>query len=300
MKKIFIFFVLFFLNSFNLFAGNFDVVARVNDKIITNYDLNNYVNISQLFFKDTDNSKNFRQEILDWIVDNILKKEAIEKEKIDFDEDEFKYYLKSFEEKNQISQYNFNNDLYLDIIKTNFLWFKLINQKIKPTVSISESEVDDSLEYLIDDSIRTRYNISQIVVYERKNANSNIIADKIYKEIKENNNFENIAEKLSQDESSKKNKGYIGWVDEMEINEKIYNEIKNLKVDDITKPIYFSDTNSGFYLIIKLNDKKREKIAKQDDIARAKYYIYGQKLNIAIRQYLDNLYNNSFIEIINR
>ena len=28
--------------------------------------------------------------------------------------------------------------------------------------------------------------------------------------------------------------------------------------------------------------------------------IYGQKLNIAIRQYLDNLYNNSFIEIINR
>ena len=62
-----------FLNSFNLFAGNFDVVARVNDKIITNYDLNNYVNISQLFFKDTDNSKNFRQEILDWIIDNILK-----------------------------------------------------------------------------------------------------------------------------------------------------------------------------------------------------------------------------------
>ena len=210
MKKIFIFFILLFLNSFNLFAGNFDVVARVNDKIITNYDLNNYVNISQLFFKDTDNSKNFRQEILDWIIDNILKKEAIEKEKIDFDEDEFKYYLKSFEEKNQISQYNFNNDLYLDIIKTNFLWFKLINQKIKPTVSISESEVYDSLEYLIDDSIRTRYNISQIVVYERKNANSNIIADKIYKEIKGNNNFENIAEKLSQDESSKKNKGYIG------------------------------------------------------------------------------------------
>ena len=71
MKKIFIFFILLFLNSFNLFAGNFDVVARVNDKIITNYDLNNYVNISQLFFKDTDNSKNFIQEILDWIIDNL-------------------------------------------------------------------------------------------------------------------------------------------------------------------------------------------------------------------------------------
>ena len=47
MKKIFIFFILLLLNSFNLFAGKFDVVERVNDKIITNYVLNNYVNMSQ-------------------------------------------------------------------------------------------------------------------------------------------------------------------------------------------------------------------------------------------------------------
>ena len=109
------------------------------------------------------------------------------------------------------------------------------------------------------------------------------------------NNFESIAEKFSED--NRKNKGYIGWVDEMDINDLIYDAVKNLQIGSISKPIYFGDGTSGYYMIIKLNNKKQEKIAKRDDIARVQYFIYNQKLNLEIKKYIDNLYNNAFIEI---
>lgn len=295
MKSVIIFIISLFITQFSL-ASDFKVVAKVNDKIITKYDLDNYTNMLNSYFKTSQNMNynNLQNEVLNQLIDDTLKQEAIEKEKIVLDKDEFNYFLKTFEEKNNIKDHKYNEESYLNTVKINFLWLKLIDQKIKPSVSVNDSEVNDSLEYLADNPIRTRYNISQIVIYDRQNSDANNIANKLYNEIKSNNNFESLAEKFSQDESSKKNAGYVGWVDEMEINEKIHEAIKNLKVGSTTKPIYFD--NGNFYLLIKLNDKKEEKVAKQDDIIRAKYYIYGQKLNLAIKNYLDNLYNNAFIE----
>ncbi len=295
MKSVIIFIISLFITQFS-FASDFKVVAKVNDKIITQYDLDNYTNILNTYFKTSQNMNysNLQNEVLNQMIDDTLKQEAVEKEKIILDTDEFNYFLKNFEEKNNIKDHSYNKELYLNVVKTNFLWFKLLDQKIKPSINVSDSEVNDSLEYLAENPIRTRYNISQIVIYGRQNSDASNIVNKLYNEIKSNNNFEKLAEKFSQDENSKKNAGYVGWVDEMEINEKIYTAIKNLKVGGTTKPIYFD--NGNFYLLIKLNDKKEEKVVKQDDIVRAKYYIYGQKLNLAIKNYLDSLYNNAFIE----
>lgn len=295
MKSVIIFIISLFMTQ-SLFASDFKVVAKVNDKIITQYDLDSYINMLNVYFKTSQNMSydNLQNEVLNQLIDNTLKQDAVEKEKIVLDTDEFNSFLKDFEEKNNIKNHNYNEELYLKTVKTNFLWFKLLDQKIKPSINVSDSEVNDSLEYLAENPIRTRYNISQIVIYGRQNSDANNIVNKLYNEIKSNNNFEKLAEKFSQDEASKKNAGYVGWVDEMEINEKIYTAIKNLKVGSTTKPIYFD--NGNFYILIKLNDKKEEKIVRQDDIVRAKYYIYGQKLNLAIKNYLDSLYNNAFIE----
>lgn len=295
MKSVIIFIISLFITQFS-FASDFKVVAKVNDKIITQYDLDSYINMLNVYFKTSQNMSydNLQNEVLNQLIDDTLKQDAVEKEKIVLDTDEFNSFLKDFEEKNNIKNHNYNEELYLKTVKTNFLWFKLLDQKIKPSINVSDSEVNDSLEYLAENPIRTRYNISQIVIYGRQNSDANNIVNKLYNEIKTNNNFEKLAEKFSQDETSKKNAGYVGWVDEMEINEKIYSAIKNLKVGNTTKPIYFD--NGNFYLLIKLNDKKEEKIVRQDDIVRAKYYIYGQKLNLAIKNYLDSLYNNAFIE----
>ena len=91
----------------------------------------------------------------------------------------------------------------------------------------------------------------------------------------------------------------MGWVDEKEISEEIYKNIKDLKVGSTTKPIYFGDSKSGFYMLIKLNDKKQEKVAKNEDLSRVQYILYNQKLQLEIKKYLEKLYSNSFVERLN-
>jgi len=300
MRSFLLFFYFAITFAINVHASEFVAVARVDDRIITQYDLDNYIKIVQLYL---DSSKEItpdvRKEILNGLVEEILKGKAVKDENIPFDEDEFNYFLEAnFERDNideNIEKYGINRDLYIKIMKNNFLWNKLVESKIGRGVEVKNSEVSDSLEYLTEKPLRTRYNISQIVIYKNANSDPQAIVDKLYQEIMLNNNFESIARRFSQE--NKENKGYVGWVDEMDINETLYNAIKNLQVGSISKPIYLGDDSSGFYIIVKLNDKKQEKVAKKDDIARVQYFIYNQKLNLEIKNYINMLYNNAFIEI---
>lgn len=300
MRKVLLFCCFMFLFAGISFASDFKAVARVNDKIITQYDLDSYTKIVQLYFKNTSEmNPEIKREILNGFIEEILKGQAVENEKVPFDKEEFDYFLQANSEKDNIDEnvkkYGIDKNLYVEIMKNNFLWNKLIDSKIRPTININNSEINDSLEYLTEKPLRSRYNISQIIIYKNNNSDPKAIVDKLYDEIRAKNNFESIAERFSQD--NKKNKGYIGWVDEMDINQTVYDAIKNLQVGSISKPIYFGDQNSGFYMIIKLNDKKQEKIAKKDDVARVQYFIYNQKLNLEVKNYIDTLYNNAFIEI---
>ena len=63
--------------------------------------------------------------------------------------------------------------------------------------------------------------------------------------------FENSANIYSSSNTSK-NGGLIGWVNELQISEKIKKNINEVDVDGMAKPIKMN----GGYLIIKVNDKR--------------------------------------------
>ena len=54
MKSVIIFIISLFITQFSL-ASDFKVVAKVNDKIITQYDLENYTNMLNTYFKTSQN-----------------------------------------------------------------------------------------------------------------------------------------------------------------------------------------------------------------------------------------------------
>ena len=68
------------------------------------------------------------------------------------------------------------------------------------------------------------------------------------------NGFENSANIYSISNTST-NGGLIGWVNELQISRNINENIKNLKIGSISKPIKIS----GGYLLIKINNKKELK-----------------------------------------
>ena len=67
--------------------------------------------------------------------------------------------------------------------------------------------------------------------------------------------FNNTANLHSTSESAKLG-GKVGWVKESQLNETITKEIAKLSINNHTKPI----TIPGGFLIVKLDDKKKEKL----------------------------------------
>jgi len=266
-KKILFQLLLAFIAISSSFAGNFDVVARVNNDVITRYDLNAYLQ----------DNKGTKTKVLNDLINTRLKQQAIDKENISLDAKEFEYYLELVQQDKNIQNIDESS------LKINYLWSKLINEKIKRTVVITRSEVNDALEYINSDSIEESYNISQIVIDKKQNQDLNV--EKLYRQIKKQNNFEAIAKTF--------NGSNIGWINKNDLNPKIYRNIKNLPIGTVTKPLSFED----YYLIVRLNDKKQERIALESDLTNARRIIYEKKLALKMQDYLNTLRNNSFIKL---
>ena len=156
---------------------------------------------------------------------------------------------------------NNNNMNYLDIknkIKMEALWNQLIYKKYFKNIKIDKSKMRKNIENQFKNTKKKyEYNLSEIVFEDKANENYEKTINKINNKINEIG-FENTANILSISTTSK-NGGLIGWISELQISEKIKNNLENLRINEISDPIKI--TNG--YIIIKLNNK-RELIQKID------------------------------------
>ena len=95
-----------------------------------------------------------------------------------------------------------------------------------------------------------KFLLSEIEIQKEGKYNLDFIMDSINKD-----GFENTAKKFSVSQSAGYG-GNIGWVDEKKLSNKIYENIKNLNTDEISKPIIFDTT---IVIIKKMGEKVYEK-----------------------------------------
>jgi len=187
-------------------------------------------------------------------------------------EKEFKLYLES---------YDLNIEDIKEKLKIEALWNELIFKKFNGQVSINKKEMENKLKsqkkFIIE------YNLSEIL-FELTGSE---ILDEKYDLIKKNivnSGFKNSANLFSISDSSKFG-GQIGWISEAQLNETMLNEVKSLKINQITKPIQAS----GGYLILKLNNKKKKEVTI--DIKKTLNRIASQERNRQLNQFSLIYYN---------
>ena len=157
--------------------------------------------------------------------------------------DEFKVYLKN---------YNLKISDIKEKLRIEALWNELIFKKFKDKVSVNEEKIKKKIK--TKKNFIYQYNLSEILFELKSNEK---LSDK-YNFIKDRINssgFKNSANIFSISNTSSFG-GEIGWVDETQLNEEMSNELKKLKINEISKPI---QTTSG-YLIIKINNKKKKEL----------------------------------------
>ncbi len=269
-KKILSILILLIVNTIisftNVFSTEVNIVMKINNEIITNIDVENEYKYLVGLNKSLDNIN--KKTVLD-LAKNSLKKEIIKKIELEkiyelnqkndtvnsmvsniyknlgfATNQEFKNYLKSLGLKYE--------DIYKKIeIET--VWNQMIYTKYKDKVIINEKLLREQiLQYEKKD--RETLLLYELV-FDFKNKNEiNQKYEKILKNI-EVSGFEEAVVKYSIADTKTKS-GLVGWVDINTLNQKIKNEVINLNIGEISKPISIP---SGI-LLLKVSDKKTEKI----------------------------------------
>ena len=313
MKLLYSFIILInflFIQSSILFSKEIKIVYKIDDTIITNYDIDYELNYLTALNKNLKNlpKKNVVLSAERSIIREVIKKNQIEKiYNIDYekaindttitnlvknlrlslgfnDELSFKKYL---------TENNINyNDLKLKFVVERF-WNQLIFDKYNSLFTIDKKKIDIKVENIIKNNLEIiNYNLSEIV-FSAKNEDE---INKIYLEIKEsikNVGFKETASLYSISDSAKLG-GDIGWINENQISEKIKQMIVDLDQNELSKPF----VTAGGIIILKLNEKKSE-LVKIDKKKEREKIIQSEKnkfFNEYSLIYFKELENKAYVE----
>ena len=295
-KKIFFSLGLIFLiyiNNSNSIENK--ILIKIENQIITSLDVNNeykYLialnpnlknsntndiielskkSILQEKIKKLEIEKNFNnpkipKNFLEQILQNVYSRIGIRSL------DEFKEYLTI----NNIDFENVKNKIEIEA-----LWNELIFIKFSSKVKINEKELRKKIKD--NNTILKSYLLSEIS-FEVSDAQE---LDKKFKEIsKEINNkgFDFAALKFSTSSTSNFG-GKLDWINENSLNKNIRLAIKNLKINDFTKPINVP----GGFLILQINDIKNTKI--EVDIDKEFKKLENYEKNNQLNQYSKIYFN---------
>ena len=270
MKKIFkslIIFLNIFLMTTNLISSQeIKILYKIDNSIITNVDVDDEFNY--LVSLNT-NLKEIKKDEIDKIaVDSIIR------EKIKINEIKKFFKIEKYENETYINsllkniyiklnlnnisefeQYLNNSNISLENVKekmkVEILWNQLISSKFKNQININENEIRQNV---INQEMNYKeniiYDLSEIVIAPQNEKEINKKIEKILETIN-SYGFETAANKFSISDTSKFG-GNIGKVKENQLSEVIKKEIKKLKINEFSKPIFINNN----YIILKLNLKE--------------------------------------------
>tara|TARA_B100000795_G_scaffold167062_1_gene125711 strand:- start:1271 stop:2188 length:918 start_codon:yes stop_codon:yes gene_type:complete len=243
------------------------IIHKIQNEIITNIDIKNefkYLVALNSSLKELDKEKilNISNESI--IRERIKKIEVLKNfEEMMINEEYSNFQLKkmysrlSLKSLDEFEVYLKDYDLVLGDIKKKItidaLWNQLIIEKYEDQIAINKKQITKEISK--NTSTKSKeYFLSEIIFDIQTKEEIEEKYQKIIKSIDEIG-FKNSASIYSFSGSAKVG-GDIGWINKNSLNSKINNQIKNLKINEISKPIILP---TGI-LILKIKDIKNSKI----------------------------------------
>ena len=305
MKIVYIVYLSFLVlfSSQNLFAAiENKIVLKVENQIITNFEVKNKI-LTLLVISNQEinqnNINNLKKDVLNLLINNKIKKIEISKYNIKQDNVKTEAYINSIytdvsDLKKKFSENNLDYQLFFDEITVELMWqeliYKIYSKKIDINKKLIESEIKD---YIKNASLIEEFRISEIEIPFSNKEELEIKTLNIEKEIKAMG-FEQTALKYNNKYSNSSNID-LGWVSSSALAPEIYERLSEINVGEITQPIIGQNN----IMILKLSDKR---VAKKENVDTTKLTeeFFNKKRNDQFRLYskshLSKLKNNSLIE----
>jgi peptidyl-prolyl cis-trans isomerase SurA len=301
LTHVFFYIILFF--NFNFAYGiETKIIAIVNNEPITTYELKNKI-ITKLVLSN----QNINQEIIDKsknaamnsLINIKLKKNEIKKYKTEPSQANIDSYLNKVASndielfKEKFINNSIDYQIFLNEIKIELAWQKLIYSKYSDKVKIEDNLIKDELDQLLrKENNQNEYKLSEIEIEITKENKLNKI-NQVLKEI-DAFGFAETARKLSVSPTAIDN-GNLGWVNEKSLSKQMNKVLIKMKINEISEPV----TKLNIVSFFKIIDKRIFKI-ENNNIDDLKQGLINQKTNELFKlysnNYLSKIKNSSFIK----
>ncbi len=295
--------VFLFLNKSANAKFKNNIVVKIENEIITNFEIKNKILSTLILSNQEINQKNInsiKSKALDSLTQLKLKKIELSKYNISDDLDQVNRYLNSISSndinniKLKFEKNNVEFDLFIEEIKTEFKWQKFIYEVYSKKINIDGVSLDGEVKKILKDKVDiTEYRISEIEVERKLNQSPKDVILNIQEKI-DQLGFETTALNYSI-ASSSSNKGDLGWINSKSLSRNFFNVISKMNINDISSPIQ----KQNVVIFLKLTDKRKTK-AENIDVDELKKKLISQKknelFNLYSRSHLSKLKNKSLIE----
>ena len=295
---------IFFIYSPSSFSIENKILVKIDNQIITSLDVNNEYKYLIALNPNLKNSK--KEDIIQLskrsIINERIKKIEIEK---NFNNPQIPekfldiilqnvYFKIGIENISDFKRYLSINDIDFENVKNKLeieaLWNELILIKFSSKININE----DNLRKKIQESNKfsKSYLLSEIS-FEVSNLSDLKSKYTEIRDVIKNKGFDFAALKYSVSTTSKIG-GKLDWINENSLNKQIKDAIKDLKINDFTKPI---NVSTGF-LILKINDVKNTQIEVnvEDELKKLTNYEKNNQLNQYSKIYFNKVKKNLQID----
>ena len=299
-RYLFVLFFFFFSISISNSTNNIFIVAKVDGKIITNFDIK----------KEADYLKTLNPKLLNLEKKRIydLSKNSLINEIIKKDELSKYVDLKENNEENTLMINQYLNDLYSKLnikneqdlkqllkskktysieevkekLKIEILWNQLIYARYGQLVKIDKKDLSEKIEKMKNKRIR-EFLLKEIVFNKKNNQSLDSLIEEINLSINKNG-FDNTANIYSNSNSAKFG-GNIGWVGENRLSEVVFKELDKIEKSNITNVIKVGNNR----LILKIEDIRYKDILinKDEELQKMIKFETNKQLNQYSRIYFD-------------
>lgn len=237
------------------------IAAIVNEDVISAYELNQRVLLVLVTGRIPDSPENrrrLRSQILRNMIDEQLQLQEAKRLNISVSKEEIDQLLARLNEQNNLPPGSLETVLERANVDVNMLrqkiraeesWKKVLRNRIQQQVFISDEEVEEELQRLIEARNLPRQRVAEIFLPIDNPDNERQVfevANRLMQQIRAGGNFQALAREFSQSASAAVG-GDLGWITEGQLDPAIDRTLSGMSKGEVAGP---TRTLSGFYILL--------------------------------------------------
>ncbi|MBJ7537006.1 peptidylprolyl isomerase [Marinomonas transparens] len=181
------------------------------------------------------------------------------------------------------------------------LFVRALDKQQSPLIGPLQSNAGFHLLWVIEKrspsvTIQQQTKVRHILVRPseiRDMAQTKVVADELYKELKAGTDFAQLAKQKSEDQGSTLQGGDLGWVTPGTMVSEFENKMNQTNIGDISTPF---KTQFGWH-ILEVEGRRKADISDKVKRANAEQALIAQKQDIVLGNWLEELRADAFIDI---